>query len=373
MMTIATGGISNGVTKYIAQYQNYPKKLNLFLSSSFLITVSLSIVTSIILVIFANYFSTKIFFSTSYSSIIVIFGFTIIFYSLNNLILSILNGFKEYKKIVIINMITSVFGAFFTILLIYTFKLWGALIAAVTFQSISFFFSYSILRKATWMKPNISFFNFSRLAGKKYFNYTLMTIVAAILAPISQMLIRGHIINHLSPFHAGLWEGMSRLSGAYLLVITTTLSVYYLPKLSEISSNLEIKNEIYSALKFLIPFLFIFFILIFILKEQIILLLFSKSFEGMSFLFKFQLIGDFFKIISWLFAFIMVAKSMTKLYIITEILFSSTYLIISYFLFKNNGILGLSIAYMLNYILYLLYLLFIFRRFFFKKYNSSNL
>ena len=84
-------------------------------------------------------------------------------------------------------------------------------------------------------------------------------------------------------------------------------------------------------------------------------------------LFKYQLIGDFFKIITWLISFIMVAKSMTKLYIFTEILFTFIYLTISYILFKKNGILGLSIAYMINYILFLFYLLYVFRDLLFKK------
>ena len=50
--------------------------------------------------------------------------------------------------------------------------------------------------------------------------------------------------------------------------------------------------------------------------------MFSKEFYPMIDFFLWQLIGDFFKIMSWILAFIMVAKSMTKLYIITEIIFS---------------------------------------------------
>ena len=366
-MAIATGGITNGVTKYVAQYINSPKKLNNYLSSSFLITLLLSLLTEVILIMFSNYFASIILLSNSYSYIFIIFGITIFFYSLNNLILSILNGLKEYKKFVIINIISSILGALFTIILVNIYKLKGALIAAVTFQSFTFFITYLIVHKLAWAKTINLFSYFSVSAAKKYLNYSLMTLVSLLLVPISQLLIRSYIFDNLSPLHAGLWEAMSRLSGVYLLVITTSLSVYYLPKLSELNSNLDMGAEIKSTIKFLTPFLALLFISIFILKGKIILLLFSNTFNDMLPLFKYQLIGDFFKIISWLISFIMVAKSMTKLYIITEILFTFLYLILSYFLFKKNGIIGLSVAYMINYILFLFYILYIFREIIFNN------
>ena len=46
------------------------------------------------------------------------------------------------------------------------------------------------------------------------------------------------------------------------------------------------------------------------------------------------IIGDFFKIMSWLLAFVMVAKSMTKMYIITEIILINNSLCV---LTQDNG------------------------------------
>jgi PST family polysaccharide transporter len=89
----------------------------------------------------------------------------------------------------------------------------------------------------------------------------------------------------------------------------------------------------------------------------------------MSTLFKFQLIGDFFKIISWLIAYIMIAKSLTRIYVFTEILFSISYVLMSIFFFNQNGLLGLSFAYMLNYLFYFLYLLIFFK----KKYGRGSI
>ncbi len=47
-------------------------------------------------------------------------------------------------------------------------------------------------------------------------------------------------------------------------------------------------------------------------KKEIINILFSPQFLPMLYLFKYQLIGDVLKIGSWLLAYLMLAKAMTK-------------------------------------------------------------
>jgi polysaccharide transporter, PST family len=52
---------------------------------------------------------------------------------------------------------------------------------------------------------------------------------------------------------------------------------------------------------------------------------------------------------AWVLSFIMVAKAKTKLYVITEILFSALFVAFSLFFISTLGIVGGAIAYMINY------------------------
>ena len=61
---------------------------------------------------------------------------------------------------------------------------------------------------------------------------------------------------------------------------------------------------------------------IYVLRDIAILILFTEEFMPMSDLFFYQLIGDIFKIASWLLGYLMIAKAMTRIFIITEIVFS---------------------------------------------------
>ena len=78
-------------------------------------------------------------------------------------------------------------------------------------------------------------------------------------------------------------------------------------------------------------------------------------------LFFWQLAGDFFKITSWLLAFLMVAKAMTMWFITTEVGFSLIFVGLGFLFMQWNGVVGITQAYLVNYILYLAMMVYIFR------------
>lgn len=101
---------------------------------------------------------------------------------------------------------------------------------------------------------------------------------------------------------------------------------------------------------------------IYLLRNVVIAILFSPDFYPMENLFVWQLIGDFFKICSWLLAFLMIAKSMTKTYIVIEVFFSVSFVALGFFFMSLNGVVGLTQAYLVNYVLYLICIFLLFRR-----------
>src|ERR1700687_647815 len=118
---------------------------------------------------------------------------------------------------------------------------------------------------------------FSQLFAVKLGHFSLMALASAILVPIGQLIVRGYITKSQNLVNAGLWEGINRISGMYLLVITTSLSVYYLPRLAELKTKQEIRKEVFGVYKLVIPALLVATIMIFILRKLIIQILFTKE------------------------------------------------------------------------------------------------
>lgn len=360
-LSLSTGGINNGITKYIAEYKDDEEKVKDCLSTALRITMICSLVMAVFLVLFHAYLSRYIMLSPDYGYVFVIFGFTILFYALNMGLASIINGFKEFKRYVKINIAGSLFGLVFTLSLVFTWQLKGALISAVTFQSIMFFISLWMVRKLPWLRWSYFRNKLNSDLAKRYLRYSLMTFTTAATLPISQMLLRGYVISQISATEAGWWEAMNRISNMYLMVITTSFTVYYLPRLSEITDKRELRSEIFRSYKVIIPCLLGGFALIYLLRFVVIHLLFTPDFLPMENLFAWQLAGDFFKITSWLLAFLMVAKAMTRWFVTTEVVFSLLFVGLGFLFMQMNGVVGITQAYFVNYVVYLAFMVYLFR------------
>lgn len=365
-MTVSSAGINGGVTKYVAEYKSDSEKVSLYLSTALRITVACSLVVGILLLIFHKHLSERIMMSLDYGYVFIIFGFTILLYALNALIASIINGFKEFGKYVKVSMAGSVFGLLFTLSFVLLWGLKGALISAVTFQSVMLFVSLWMVRKCEWLRWSNFKQRIDCALSKQYFRYTLMAIATASTLPVSQMLLRGYVISEISVEEAGWWEAMNRISNMYLMIITSSFGIYYLPRLSELTDPAELRYEIFKSYKVIVPMLLLGLTLVYFLRFIVIRILFTPEFLPMENLFIWQLLGDFFKILSWLLSYLMVAKSMTRYFIGTEIFFGLSFVCFGFFFMRMNGVVGITQGYLLNYILYTLCMFWIFRKLLFK-------
>jgi len=362
VMSFATVGINQGVTKYISENKGSKVDIRNYIGTAFKMTLFSSVFCGINLIIFNKFLSISILNSAEFGYVFVVFGILIFFNASNSLLLSILNGFQQYKEFVIINIINSLIGLVITVTLVYFWQLKGALISLICFQSTTFLITFWKLRKKYW----ITFISFKEKLqnsiAKKYFHYTLMTITTAATVPVSQLFIRSYVITNISIDDAGYWEGMNKLSAMYLMVITSSFGIYFLPRLAELKTNLDLRNEIFKVYKIIMPILTIGLLCIYLLRNYIVSIVFSEDFAPMTALFPYQLIGDFFKIAAWLLAFNMIAKSMTKTFIATEIIASLTFIILAVYFVNVYGVIGITVGYMINYVLYLISMIIIFRK-----------
>jgi PST family polysaccharide transporter len=367
MLVLAGGALSSGIVKYVADYNaNEPSKVPMLLSSGLRVVLYSGLVCGILLVVLSGYLSQKILHTPDFFYVFVIFGFTIVLYGLNTFLLAIVNGFKEYKKFNVISIQTSVLGLLLSYGFIYFFHVGGALIALVVNQSIIFFATLFLLRNDPWLIRTNFTGGINKQQLKNLSRFVLMTLVSTVCMPVAQMYVRGNIIKEFSLQDAGLWESINRISSLYLLFVTTSFSTYYLPRLSEINNDKDLRHEILKMYKVAIPFLLFSCSIIYFCRFIIIKILFTKQFLTAENLFLFQMVGDFMKMAAWVLGFQLVAKAMTKLYIITEILFSLSLVFLSLYFQQRFGLVGATYAFALNYTLYLIMMVIIFRKLLFK-------
>lgn len=365
--TLSVGGITVGVTKYLAEYEEEPINKRKVIATSVKLTFYCSLITSLGILLFYKQISEKFFQNQSYEFIVLLMGGTIAFAGFNTLFIAIINGFKKYKQFVRVSIINSIIGLVFTIALTYYFSIYGALIAYVISPALTFLYSFYVIKKDAELNKSIYSIPIDKGITKKLSSYAIMLINNSLVGSTAQIIIRLLLINKLSENAAGIWEAMNRLSGAYLLIIQSSIQVYYLPTLASLKDKVSITKEIISAQKIIIPLCIVGFVAIYFLRMPIIHILFSKEFDVLGDLIIFQLVGDTIKIAAWLIAYVMYARSMTKALVLSDNLFTIINIAIIYLLIDATGIESIYFAYIINSAIYLLFMIVFYKYFMFKK------
>lgn len=348
----ANGGITQGVVKYVSEFRDDLLQKRKILSTAFIISLGFSIVIGVVLLSLRNYLAIKLLNDQKFSTLFVIFAFTIVLFALNTFLLAVLNAERDIKKYTLVNIATTLINLVLVGFLCVFYHLYGALFALVLNQSLVFFITLFLVIKSKWFRWKNFFAGIDKEKAWCLFRYSLMFVISATLTPLTQLFIRNYLGHSLSWDVAGYWQAVTKISDIYLLFITSTLTVYYLPRLAEINNADLLKKEILYAYKIIMPIAVLLALGIYLFRQEIVTILFAKQFLPMVVLFKYQLLGDVFKMGSWLLAYIMVAKAMTKLFIFSEILFSISLILLTVGLVNKFGAIGAPMAFAVNYLIY---------------------
>ena len=353
--TLSTAGINSGVVKLIAQHkQTDRKKVFEVQQISLSLTLIASISFSILIFVFNNTISNYLFKTTEYSIFISVFSISLVFFSLNRIFLFFINGEGDTNLYTKINIIQSLIVLVLSVILVYFYRFEGALfVIGFTQVIVSFISLYYIQKKKFY---NIRYFQFL-LKDKKtkiLLSYSLITIASAASVALAQIAIRNILIERFGTETTGQWQAVWSISEVYLGFITMFLSIHYYPIISSLlNEKLKLLKEIKKIAIFVAIISAGVIIVTFLLKKYIVLILFSDSFLDSLIFFKFQLIGDFFKIISWVFGYYLLSITATKAIIISTIISNLLFVVLTYYLTEIFGVIGVNYSYAIVYAAFL--------------------
>ena len=287
----------------------------------------------------------------------------------HTLMQSFFHGLKSYKIIVQSTLISALLTlGVSTALIYYTNKL--GLVLSVFVPSVIMLLTYCFHIRKSWHFGQILFGKPFRLfIFKPVLSFTLMSAVVAMVFPSVLIVIRSLLVEHSGVEIASYWEGYSRLSLFMSGLAISSISLYYLPKLVEANTGQEMLRVVFWGVKFLFVVAFPVMLLIFWFGNDIIPLLYASSFLETIYLLKWELLGTFLKLLSFTVSFIMIAKKLTTVFVLSELISGLLFLGLSMLFIDLFAVVGASIAFAVNYFLYLLWVVIYFgKRFrFFEK------
>lgn len=371
LWTFSVLGLDNGLVKNAAQFQSDKAALKNVFNTAWSLCLIVSLVLGIACFVGATQLDELLINrEVDFSIVFQLLGISLPFHVLFVMLTSLFQGMEWYKKFIYINITVSILVFIISAGLIYNFNLTGALYGIVLvpiIQTIVVFVLWGRMKVQLISLRELLQIKYDRKTASRLLNYSIMALVSALLIPAVQIIVRTKVMVEVSDEAAGYWEAVLRISGYYMLFVTTLVSLYVLPSLSKDESSYNYRATIWHFYKNILPLVIAGLIAIFLCRELIIQFLLTKEFEAAGPLFKWQLLGDFVKVITTVLAFRFIALNDLKRYLIAEVLSILSFLVFSYVLIPKYQEEGVVIAYLLNYLFYLIVLLVLLRKELFYK------
>jgi len=363
IQSFSTLGMFNGIVKYVAENKENKDELLKLFSTAFVSLLFASFITFCVLFFGASYWN-ELIFSTGkdFSFVFKVLALVVPFIAMNRVVNGVINGLSAYKKFLKIELISYSVGIVLLIALLYYKNLNGALLAiailpVIQFSILFYFFSKTLREYLDYKK-----ISFSIPYRNKLFGFTVMSFVATLLSNLVEIDLRGHLKNKISEADAGYWTAMTNLSKQYLMFSSAVLTLYVIPKFSEIKTSIGFKKEVFNIYKTLLPLFAGGMLLIFVLKDWVVDITHGEGFLAMKPLFKWQLLGDFIKIASVIVAHQFFAKKMVKQFIVTELISLVLFYAFSTYFIKSMGAEGIVFAHFIRNALCFPIIIFILRK-----------
>lgn len=361
IQSFAILGFYNGFVKTVAKCKDDVLGLSKTISTTYYLGFFSTILMSFLCYYNAEFINDFLFSDNyNYAYVIRVLALALPFYALNMFCFGIMNGFSNYKMLLIINIIGQILGLAVTLYLIYVDNIDGALVAAVIAPSLLFLITLVGIVNRRNLMPQIKISHVSLSVLKTFAPYAVMALVTAIALPFASIMIRNFIIEELGIKQAGYWEAMNRISDYYLMFITSIMTLYIIPRLSEIDSKKEFRKEVFSFYKSVMPIFGIGLLVIYLLRPFVVSLIFTEEFQPVEQLFLWQLLGDFIKVLAIVIAYQFLAKKMFAQFIIIEIFLVVMLYLTSVYLIEIFGLKGAVMGHFISYLMHFLIVLLVF-------------
>lgn len=362
---LAGGGITTGVIKYVAEYKSKEKLLTNFIYSSIQYSFLCSILISVAGLLFLREITFALFGRDEYTILVVILLFSQLLLAFTNLVIAVCNGLHCTSIFAKIQLIGNIIFLPLSWFLIKNYSIFGASLAVVLMIIGAFFPAVYFYIKSEYNNTiSESWKDFKRKKSidknnwKKLSLYSLMLITSSLAFPLVEIIVRNYIIQQSGFENAGLWQASVKLSAAYLGFFSLFLAYYFMPL---VSAENETKNILKLVKKYLIAvgsICLIAIAFIYLLRRLIIEILFTNEFIYLEEMILYQLVGDFFKIMSYVIGFVAVAKAATRIYIAAEVLQASLFLGFIFLLSNENSLDKVFQSYLLANVCYFLICIF---------------
>lgn len=337
---ILAGGVTVGITRLTAEDHDNVARRRLIVSSVARGLMVLGPVLSLILIVSSGWLAERLFHDAGHSFALMLFGAVLTFGLFGGLLTGLARAAKDYKSTTYIQSGAAVTAVVLMAIFCPTYGIVGGLAAAAVSPLVPMLIATIAARGTTWFDFGMLRSGFSRNDLLRVSHFVPMSATVAVVAPFTQLTIRNFLATHSGMEAVGLLHGVVRLSDLYLGIFTNVLLMYYLPRFSEIKSSTELRREITRCLALVVTGVAAASVMIYLLRDLMITVLFTRDFLPMRDLFAWQMTSNVLRIVFWVMGYALIAASSPYLYAGMEALAGGLWMVCAYWLVPLNGAEG---------------------------------
>ncbi|AGG87831.1 O-antigen translocase [Rhodanobacter denitrificans] len=363
LAVLAGGGISAAIVKYVAEYRDDPPRLSRLLSAALCYAFCASCLMGGAALLLSRQLAAWLLGDPGYAGLIRVLAVAQLGIALLNYILAVVNGFMDVRRLAFIQAGGALVGIVMMIWLARWLHLYGALLALVLGQLLWLAIALPAWWRSSYFRRRMLRLHYDREMTLRLATFSVMTLASALLPPLVNIAVRDHLALQFGWERVGYWQAVSKVSDAYLLFFTAAINIYYLPKLASTHGREALLAELRSAGRHVLPAVIVLAAMVYALRGWVTWLLFTPEFAAANALYGPQLVGDVIKVASFVLSYLMLAKAMTALFVVSECVFAASYLALVWVFAARYGLVGAMYAFALNYLLYLAFNLLVARRY----------
>ncbi|GAB6041977.1 O-antigen translocase [Endothiovibrio diazotrophicus] len=351
-MTSGSGGLSNGVTKLLAERHDDEADTARVLQAALRVLAVASLLGAALTLVWSRPLSAHLFGSVDYAGHLVALAAALPLLSYGMTFRAAINGRALVGVLSGLNALQTISVAGMIIAGAWLHGLAGALAGLIIGHTLSV--AVTALPPLRRLLPlTLPFRAEMGRHLRPLFQFSAMTLVGALLVPLIQIVMRGIITDRLSADAAGIWEAVLRISDTYLMFVTIPLGIYFLPKFASATGAEPTRREFHKGLRFVLATVPALGLLIYLNIHWVVPLLFSPKFAAIGEIIAPQLVGDVLKMLIWVCGYLMLAHSMVLWVILGDVIFSALFVAAGAALIDRFGLIGACYAYVATSTLHL--------------------
>ena len=182
-----------------------------------------------------------------------------------------------------------------------------------------------------------------------------MAVSTLVFGKAVDYVLRDYLLHTYGPARTDLWQAVAKLSDNYTMVFAAVMSSVFYPRLAALAGQPRVaRGYLLGLLGLLAPVLAAGFGLLFACRNWLLPLLFSPRLLGAREFLAPQLLGDWAKLLSWLFIFQLTARARTGPYVAVQAASAAVFAALLVVLLPRFGLQGVVLAHAGRYGLLLL-------------------